>query len=132
MSDAASSIEEALMGKTTYTLDVMQAGTALRKIPIETIQDVRSLGIDLLLVLRSGGQILLREGALDALVNPDRRLQFSDGVLTLQQIFMQSEQFDFLHQSGSGSGAEVPATDVHVPLQPQPLLVPGSAFPFGG
>ena len=88
MSDAASSIEDALMGKTTYTLDVMQAGTALRKIPIETIQDVRSLGIDLLLVLRSGGQILLREGALDALVNPDRRLQFSDGVLTLQQIFM--------------------------------------------
>ncbi len=130
MSDAASSIEEALVGKTTYTLDVSQAGTALRKIPIETIRDVRSLGIDLLLVLRSGGQILLREGALDALVNPDRRLEFSDGVLTLQQIFMQSEQFDFLNQSGSSLGHEHHVADAC--SRPWPEWMPGSPYPFGG
>ncbi|MBW9335266.1 hypothetical protein FEE59_17290 [Herbaspirillum sp. RU 5E] len=130
MSDAASSIEEALVGKTTYTLDVTQAGTALRKIPIETIRDVRSLGIDLLLVLRSGGQILLREGALDALVNPERRLEFSDGVLTLQQIFMQSEQFDFLNQSGSSLGHDHPVADAGGRHWPE--WVPASPYPFGG
>ncbi|BEV16368.1 hypothetical protein HBDW_31560 [Herbaspirillum sp. DW155] len=130
MSEAASSIEEALVGKTTYTLDVTQAGTALRKISIETIKDVRSLGIDLLLVLRSGGQILLREGALDALVNPNRRLEFSDGVLTLQQIFMQSEQFDFLNQSGSSVGAQLHVADVEG--RPLPQWHHGSTFPFGG
>ncbi|WP_413457109.1 hypothetical protein [Herbaspirillum huttiense] len=130
MSDAASSIEEALVGKTTYTLDVTQAGTALRKIPIETIRDVRSLGIDLLLVLRSGGQILLREGALDALVNPNRRLEFSDGVLTLQQIFMQSEQFDFLNQSGSSLGHDAHVADAF--SRPLPEWMSGSPYPFGG
>ncbi|EIJ48137.1 hypothetical protein GWL_23790 [Herbaspirillum sp. GW103] len=130
MSDAASSIEDALVGKTTYTLDVTQAGTALRKISIETISDVRSLGIDLLLVLRSGGQILLREGALDALVNPNRRLEFSDGVLTLQQIFMQSEQFDFLNQSGSGVAAHLYVAHAHD--RPLPQWDHGAAFPLGG
>ncbi|MFJ3057614.1 hypothetical protein [Herbaspirillum sp. NPDC087042] len=109
MSEADNSIEAALMGKTTYTLDLAQAGTALRKIPIESIKDVRSLGIDLLLVLRSGGQILLREGALDALVHPERSLEFSDGVLTLQQIFMQSERFDFLNSSSDASLAVHPS-----------------------
>lgn len=109
MSEAANSIEAALMGKTTYTLDMAQAGAAMRKIPIESIRDVRSLGIDLLLVLRSGGQILLQEGALDALVHPNRRLEFSDGVLTLQQIFMQSERFDFLNSSSDASFAVDPA-----------------------
>ncbi|RAM64812.1 hypothetical protein [Herbaspirillum rubrisubalbicans] len=130
MSEAASSIEEALVGKTTYTLDVTQAGTALRKIPIETIKDVRSLGIDLLLVLRSGGQILLREGALDALVNPNRRLEFSDGVLTLQQIFMQSEQFDFLNQSGSSVEYEVHVADAYG--RPLPEWGHAALLPFGG
>ncbi|HZG22705.1 MAG TPA: hypothetical protein VE092_22065 [Herbaspirillum sp.] len=129
MSDAASTIEEALVGKTTYTIDVGQAGTALRKIPIETIKDVRSLGIDLLLVLRSGGQILLREGALDALVNPNRRLEFSDGVLTLQQIFMQSEQFDFFN-SGSCADCHLHIADAYVRLAPD--WGHASAYPFGG
>ena len=110
MSEEANSIEAALMGKTTYTLDLAQAATALRKVPIESIRDVRSLGIDLLLVLRSGGQILLREGALDALVHPNRSLEFSDGVLTLQQIFMQSERFDFLNSGSDTSFAVHPAT----------------------
>lgn len=129
MSDAASSIEAALVGKTTYTIDVRQAGTALRRIPIETIKDVRSLGIDLLLVLRSGGQILLREGALDALVNPNRRIEFSDGVLTLQQIFMQSEHFDFFN-SGSSVDGHVYIAYAHDAHAPDP--VHATSYPFGG
>lgn len=97
MLDVVSFIEEVLMGKIIYMFDVMQVGIVLCKIFIEIIQDVCSLGIDLLLVLCSGGQILLWEGVLDVLVNLDWWLQFSDGVLILQQIFMQSEQFDFLY-----------------------------------
>ncbi|UIN19860.1 hypothetical protein [Herbaspirillum frisingense] len=129
MPDAASSIEEALVGKTTYTIDVRQAGTALRKIPIESIKDVRSLGIDLLLVLRGGGQILLREGALDALVNPNRRIEFSDGVLTLQQIFMQSEHFDFFN-SGSSIDGHLHFVDAHNMHAPD--AVHAMFYPFGG
>jgi hypothetical protein len=129
MSDAATSIEAALVGKTTYTIDVRQAGTALRRIPIETIRDVRSLGIDLLLVLRSGGQILLREGALDALVHPNRSIEFSDGVLTLQQIFMQSEHFDFFNSGANGDAHLyiVAAHSLHAPAAAHAL-----SYPFGG
>lgn len=128
MSQEAQTAEEALAGKTTYTLDIAQAGTALRKIPIESIKDVRSLGIDLLLVFGSGGQILLREGALEALVHPQRRLQFSDGVLTLQQIFTQSERFDFFNNDSSAPNG--PGGDAqHLAASPEAGVV--ASYPFG-
>lgn len=38
-------------------------------------------------------------------MNPERRLEFSNGVLTLQQIFMQSERFDFFNSSSEVASA---------------------------
>jgi len=63
-------------------------------------------------------------------VNPNRRLEFSDGVLTLQQIFMQSEQFDFLNQSGSSLGHDSHVADACG--RPLPEWTSGSPYPFGG
>ena len=131
MSQEAQTAEEALAGKTTYTLDIAQAGTALRKIPIESIKDVRSLGIDLLLVFGSGGQILLRVGALEALVHPQRRLQFSDGVLTLQQIFTQSERFDFFNNDSCAPDGPGGAAQHLAALAASPEAGVMASYPFG-
>lgn len=123
-------------GSLTYTLLLVnvqyaQSNTALRKIPIESIKDVRSLGIDLLLVFSSGGQILLREGALEALVHPQRRLQFSDGVLTLQQIFTQSERFDFFNNDSSAPDGPGAAAQHLAALAASPEASVMASYPFG-
>ncbi|WP_017451721.1 hypothetical protein [Herbaspirillum rubrisubalbicans] len=69
-------------------------------------------------------------GLADGVANPNRRLEFSDGVLTLQQIFMQSEQFDFLNQSGSSVEYEVHVADAYG--RPLPEWGHAALFPFGG
>lgn len=77
---------------TTKTLTLQEAAQYLKQISIKQIKDVRTLDIDLLIVLQNGDRIILSGGAVQALNTPDAPLPFADGQLKLGQLFQQVDQ----------------------------------------
>jgi len=73
------------------TLNLQQALQVFERVRIEDIRDIRTVDTDLLLVFKSGQQIVWREGALTVLQKPDLVLLFRDGTLKAEQLFKQIE-----------------------------------------
>lgn len=81
-------------------VDLTQTIQDLRGVSIQSIRDIRSVGEDLLLTLDDASQLLIQQGALLSLTSPQLLLQFSDGILRLEQLFQQTEWHD-LRKPGS-------------------------------
>ena len=78
----------------TLTLNLQQALQVFEQVRMQDIRDIRSVDIDLLLVLRSGQHIVWQEGSLTILQRPEMTLFFKDGTLKAEQLFKQIEKID--------------------------------------
>ncbi|MGY0196162.1 beta strand repeat-containing protein [Leptothrix sp. BB-4] len=72
---------------TTNAVQIKDASELLKKLSIQNIRDIRALDVDMLLVMANGDRVILSGGAVAALTQPELLLQFSDGRLTLGQLF---------------------------------------------
>ncbi len=73
------------------TVNLQQALQVFERARIQDIRDIRSVDTDLLLVFKSGQQVMWRDGALTALQKPEMVLLFRDGTLKAEQLFKQIE-----------------------------------------
>jgi hypothetical protein len=86
-------IREGVTVKTT-TLTMEQAKEFLRFVRIADVKDIRAVDTDLLLVLKTGERIVLTDGVLLSVTQPELLLTFRDGTLRLEQIFQQIEKIE--------------------------------------
>lgn len=84
----------------TLTVNLQQALQVFERLRMQDIRDIRSVDTDLLLVLRSGQQILWQEGSLTVLQRPEMTLLFKDGTLRAEQLFKQIETIDIHERKG--------------------------------
>ena len=81
-------------------VNLQQALHVFERMRMQDIRDIRSVDTDLLLVLRSGQQILWQEGSLTILQRPEMTLIFKDGTLRAEQLFKQIETIDIYEPKG--------------------------------
>lgn len=75
-------------------LNSVQATQFFKTRRIANIKDIRAVDTDMMLVFTNGDNIVLKDGALMAVVEPELMFTFIDGTLKLGQFFQQIEKIE--------------------------------------
>lgn len=75
-------------------LNLVQATQFFKTRRIANIKDIRAVDTDMMLVFTNGDSIVLKDGALMAVVEPELMFTFIDGTLKLGQFFQQIEEIE--------------------------------------